>query len=288
MATPERLMATTPATANTPPSVRPIPERSGSRRIWDRIGWNVALAIEILVIIILAELAITGLGLWNPQFVPPPSDVLDSLSRLAQRDLIIQDVIFSLSNFVVGYLLAVLVGVLVGLGLGMIRTFRVMAGPLVWITYATPRSAIAPLLIMWLGFGSESKIAHHLPVRGLSDHHQRVGRRAVGRPDPHPRGSIFGAGRLDTYWKIVMPSIVPYLLVGLRLGLSRGLVGVVIAEFVGSSAGIGYRIGILSSQQDLAGALGLTILLVLVAVASSKILDFVQRRVAPWYKEQAI
>ena len=84
-----------------------------------------------------------------------------------------------------------------------------------------------------------------------------------------------------------MPSIVPYLIVGLRLGLSRGLVGVVIAEFVGSSAGVGYRIAILSSQQDLAGALALVILLVVVAVVSAKILDLVRRRVAPWYREDA-
>ena len=106
-----------------------------------------------------SQIAISGLGLWNPQFVPPPSDILDSFSRLAQRDLLIKDIIFSLSNFIVGYFLAVVVGVLVGLGLGMLRTFRTMAGPLVWISYATPRSAIAPLLIMWLGFGQESKVA---------------------------------------------------------------------------------------------------------------------------------
>lgn len=279
-------MTTTPATADSPPHMRPIPDRSGGRKIWDRIGWNVALVIEIIAIIVIAEVAITGLGLWNPQFVPPPSDILDSFSRLAQRDLLIDDVLFSLSNFVVGYLGAVVVGVLIGLALGMLRTFRTMAGPLVWISYATPRAAIAPLIIMWLGFGSESKIAiiflfsvYPILINTW------VGAKSVDQTLIRA-ANIFGARRFDIYTKIVMPSIVPYLIVGLRLGLSRGLVGVVIAEFVGSSAGIGYRIGILSSQQDLAGALALTILLVLVAVGAAKILDLVRRRVAPWYKEQ--
>jgi len=279
-------MTTTPATADSPPHLRPIPDRSGSRKIWDRIGWNVALVIEILAIIVIAELAITGLGLWNPQFVPPPSDILDSFSRLAQRDLLVKDVMFSLGNFVVGYLAAVVVGVLLGLGLGMLRTFRTMAGPLVWISYATPRAAIAPLLIMWLGFGPESKVAiiflfsvYPILINTW------VGARSVDQTLIRA-GNIFGARRFDIYTKIVMPSIVPYLIVGLRLGLSRGLVGVVIAEFVGSSAGVGYRIAILSSQQDLAGALALTILLVVVAVIAAKILELVRRRVAPWYKEE--
>ena len=50
-------MSTTPATAGVPPSLRPLPERSNSRRVWDRFGWNLALAIEILTIIVLAEIA---------------------------------------------------------------------------------------------------------------------------------------------------------------------------------------------------------------------------------------
>lgn len=280
-------MSTTPVAAGVPPAVRPLPERSGSRRLWDRIGWTVALGIVIIAIILIAEIAISGLGLWNRQFVPPPSDILDSFSRLAQRDLLIKDILFSLSNFVVGYLAAVVVGVLVGLGLGMLRTFRTMAGPLVWITYATPRAALAPLIIMWLGFGSESKIAiiflfsvYPILINVW------VGARSVDQTLIRA-GRIFGARGFDIYTKIVMPSIVPYLIVGLRLGLSRGLVGVVIAEFVGSSAGVGYRIAILSSQQDLAGALALVILLVVVAVVSAKILDLVRRRVAPWYREDA-
>jgi ABC-type nitrate/sulfonate/bicarbonate transport system permease component len=279
-------MSMAPATAEGPPSFRPLPQRSGSRKFWDRFGWNIALVIEIIVIIGLAELAISGMGLWNPQFVPPPSDILDSFSRLAQRDLLFKDAFFSLSNFVVGYLAAVVVGVLIGLALGMLRTFRTMAGPLVWITYATPRAAIAPLIVMWLGFGAESKVAiiflfsvYPILINVW------VGARSVDQTLIRA-GNIFGARHFDIYTKIVLPSIVPFLMVGLRLGLSRGLVGVVIAEFVGSSAGIGYRIGILSSQQDMAGALALTILLVVVAVVASKILDLVRRRVAPWYKEE--
>ena len=101
-------------------------------------------------------------------------------------------------------------------------------------------------------------------------------------------GRIFGAQRMDLYTKVVLPSILPYLLIGLRLGVSRALIGIVIAEFLGSSAGIGYLTKRLASEFDMAGALALTLILMVTAAASLKILDVVRRRLAPWYTEDSI
>jgi NitT/TauT family transport system permease protein len=281
---------TAPAlTTSPPPYQRAMPERSSLRRLWDRVGWSVALAIEILAIVLLVELLISGLGLANPKFFPPPSEILDAFSRLFDRGVLVRHTIFSLTNFVLGYLLAVAVGVVFGLALGVFRTFRTMAGPLVWISYATPRAAIAPVLIMALGFGYESKVAiiflfAVFPILI----NVWVGARSVD-PSLMRAGRIFGARRLDLYTKVVLPSILPYLLIGLRLGVSRGLIGIVIAEFLGSSAGIGYLTKILvATDFDMAGALALTFVLLITASVSLKILDLIRRRLAPWYTEDSI
>ncbi len=281
-------MTTLPLTEAAPADRRPIARRSFLRRTWERIGWSVGLGIEILAIILLIELMITGFGLANPDFFPPPSQILDALSRLFEKDVLAKNVIFSLTNFVLGYLLAVVVGVIVGLALGVFRTFRTMAGPLVWVSYATPRAAIAPILIMALGFGYESKVAiiflfALFPILI----NVWVGARSVD-PTLMRVGRIFGAQRMDLYTKVVLPSILPYLLIGLRLGVSRALIGIVIAEFLGSSAGIGYLIKRLASEFDMAGALALTLILMVTAAVSLKILDIVRRRLAPWYTEDSI
>jgi NitT/TauT family transport system permease protein len=279
-----------PIQAVDPPShLRSLPPRSPLRRLWRRIGWSVALAIEILAILLFVELLITHLGFADPVFFPPPSDVLDALSRLWDRGVLARHATFSLTNFVIGYLLAVLVGILVGLALGVFRTFRTLAGPLVWISYATPRAAIAPVLIMALGFGYESKVAiiflfAFFPILI----NVWVGARSVDNTLMRA-GRIFGARRLDLYTKVVLPSILPYLLIGLRLGVSRGLIGIVIAEFLGSSAGIGYLTKILvATDFDMAGALALVFVLLVTASVSLKILDLVRRRLAPWYTEDSI
>jgi ABC-type nitrate/sulfonate/bicarbonate transport system permease component len=270
--------ATTVLAADPPSHLRSLPPRSPLRRFWDRAGWSVALAIEIITIILLVELMITGLGWANPDFFPPPSDIVDALSRLFDRGVLARHTIFSLTNFVLGYLLAVVVGVVFGLALGVFRTFRTMAGPLVWISYATPRAAIAPVLIMALGFGYESKVAiiflfAVFPILI----NVWVGARSVDQTLMRA-GRIFGARRMDLYTKIVLPSILPYLLIGLKLGVSRALIGIVIAEFLGSSAGIGYLTKILVA----------VFVLLVTASVSLKILDVVRRRLAPWYREDAI
>lgn len=282
--------STTATVSGNPPShLRPIEPRSRSRRFLDRFGWGIALAVEILVIILLAEFMISGLGIANPEFLPPPSAILDAFGRLTRVGVLVDDATFSLTNFFIGYALAVIVGVVFGLALGVFRTFRTMAGPLVWISYATPRAAIAPILIMALGFGYESKVAiiflfsvYPILINVW------VGARSVDQSLMRA-GRIFGARRLDLYTKVVLPSILPFLLVGLKLGVSRGLIGIVIAEFLGSSAGIGYRTKILvSTDFDMAGAMALILVLLVTASVSLKALDVARRRLAPWYTEDSI
>jgi NitT/TauT family transport system permease protein len=283
-----RLMTAPPTVANVPSHLRPIEPRSPFRRFLDRYGWSVALVIEVMAIILFLEVSVSWLHLANPEFFPPPSDILDALSRLFDRGVLAKHVIFSLTNFFIAYLLAVVVGVVVGLALGVFRTFRTLVGPLVWISYATPRAAIAPVLIMALGFGYESKVAiiflfAVFPILI----NVWVGARSVDESLMRA-GRIFGARRLDLYTKVVLPSILPYLLVGLKLGVSRGLIGIVIAEFLGSSAGIGYLTKILvSTDFDMAGAMALVLVLLITASVSLKLLDIARRRLAPWYTEDS-
>jgi ABC-type nitrate/sulfonate/bicarbonate transport system permease component len=278
-------MTTQSATLANPPHLRPIPPRHPIRQVWDRVGWNVALVIEIAVVIVVLEFLINVVGLWNPAFVPPPTDIAESFNRLASRGVLASNVAFSLTNFAIGFLMAAVAGILIGLLLGTSRLFKTLVGSLVWIAYSTPRVALAPLFVMWLGFGAESKIAViFLMAIFPIIINVWVGAESVDQTLLRA-GSVFGASRVDQYRKVILPYILPYTLTGLRLGIARGLVGVVVAEFIGSAAGIGYLIKLLSSEFDLAAALALTLILMLTANASMILLDVLRRRVAPWYKE---
>ncbi len=286
MTSPALSLGTT-AAAPPPSHLRPIPPRSAPRRLWDRIGWNVALFIEIVAIIVFAELAISTFGWADPEFVPPPSSMWNAFLSLSERDLLLGNLWFSLVNFVIGFLLAAVVGVVLGLALGSLRTVRTFAGPVVWIAYSTPRVALAPLIVMWLGFGSPSKVAV-IFLMAVFPIIINVWTGAAAVDETLLRaGRVFGASRMDLYRKVTLPYILPYTLTGLRLGVARGLVGVIIAEFIGSAAGVGYMIRLLSSEFDMAGALALTLVLMLAANVAMALLNVIRRRLAPWYREAA-
>lgn len=266
---------------------RSLPARSRARRIWDRIGWQVLLLVEVAAIIIVLELAVSHFRIWSPSFVPPPSDIGAAFTELIDKRDLLHHIAFSLGNFLVGFLLAVVIAIPVGLVMGTVTRARQVASPIVWMFYATPRVALAPLLVMWLGYGGASKVAviflmAVFPIlisvwSGAESVDQTLLR----------AGRVFGASRWDLYRKVIVPSIVPYILTGLKLGVARAIIGVVIAEFIGSTAGIGYLIGILSSEFQIAGAIALTLILMITAMVSMKVIDLTQRRVAPWYREDA-
>jgi len=286
MTTPDLALPTTGSTG-APSWKRVLPERSRLRRVWDRIGWNVLLLVEIVVLIAVLELLVSHFRIWSPSFVPPPSHVAEAFGQLIDKRDLAHHIAFSLGNFAVGFLLAAAIAIPVGLVMGTITRFRQVASPIVWLFYATPRVALAPLLVMWLGYGGSSKVAviflmAVFPIlisvwAGAESVDQTLLRAA----------RVFGAGRGDIYRKVILPSIVPYTLTGLKLGVARGIIGVVIAEFIGSTAGIGYLIGILSSEFEIAGAVALTLVLMVTAIVSMWLLTGIQRRVAPWYREES-
>jgi NitT/TauT family transport system permease protein len=92
----------------------------------------------------------------------------------------------------------------------------------------------------------------------------------------------FGFKRLQIFWKVLLPSAVPFIIAGLRLGVSRSIVGVVVAELFGSRAGLGYLI--LTSEQvfDTASLFLGVLLLASSGVAAVELLKFIERKVAPW------
>lgn len=285
MASDGAVMSSTPGALPAVSYLRPIAPKSPLRRTWDRLGWNAAVVVEVVLGILVLEFLISGLKLWSPEFVPAPSAVFGAYFWLAERDLLFNNIVFSLSNFMVGYLLAAVLGISLGLLLGTVPLARTLLGPLVWVAYATPRVALAPLIVLWLGFGPASKIAViFLMALFPVVVNVWVGATSVDR-NLERAGQVFGGSRLDIYRKVILPFILPYTLTGLRLGISRGLVGVVVAEFIGSAAGIGYLIKITSHEFHMDAALALTLILVIAANGAMILLDLLRRRVAPWYRE---
>jgi NitT/TauT family transport system permease protein len=177
-------------------------------------------------------------------FLPGPVDVVEAFTDLVKDGELAQDLAVSGQEFFIGYGLATLTGIPLGLLLGWYPRVRYALDPFVTFLYATPRIVLLPLFIIWLGIGVESKIAviflgaffailinTTAGVRNLDSHLIRVAR-------------SFGARDLAIFRSIALPGSVPFILTGLRLGIGHALIGVVVGELVAAQHGIGRMMAI--------------------------------------------
>jgi len=204
--------------------------------------------------LILGGLAVAvALSLWeglgrggriNPIFLSSPSSIAVAGFKLAMSGELSQHLWVSGRELFLGYSLAALTAVPVGLIAGWYRRLNFILDPFLSAFYATPRVALLPLIILWVGVGIWSKVAlvflgAFFPicintiagVRTIDQSHLMVAR-------------SFRGGDLHIFKTIILPSSFPFILAGLRLGVGRALVGVVVGEFYAASAGIGFLIAI--------------------------------------------
>lgn len=182
-------------------------------------------------------------GWVRPLFISSPSRIWEAAVWLSAHGLW-HDLFVSTGEFVSGMALAVGVGLLAGVLLGWYPSLSAAFDPFVSALYSTPRVAFLPLLILWLGIGLASKVAvvflgavFPILVSTIS------GVRAVD-PDLLTAARAFGANDRQIFRTLALPSSVPFLIAGLQLGVGRGLVGVVVGEFLASQAGIGHMMNV--------------------------------------------
>jgi NitT/TauT family transport system permease protein len=182
------------------------------------------------------------LRLVDPFFTSQPSHVLAAGVDIVRGGTLWHDAAVSLSEFAAGFALALAFGVPIGLMLGTFPTLRHLVDPSLMALYATPQLALLPIIVLWLGIGMGSKIAvvfigAVIPIVVNS----MAGVRQVERPLVLAARS-FCATRRDVFIKVILPASLPAVMIGVRLGLSRAVLGVVVAEMYVSQEGVGNQI----------------------------------------------
>lgn len=197
------------------------------------LGWG-----TLLIFLGLWELA-PALGWVKPIFSSSPSRILVAAQWLFAHGFW-ADIRASALVFGYGFALSLLIGVPLGVLMGWYRRFHAIFEPLITVLYVTPRVALVPMLILWFGLGIESKVAIVFlggvfaillnVIAGMQTLDEGLLRCARS----------FGATDHQIFVTIALPSLLPFLIAGIKLAIGRALVGVLIGELVASNAGIGY------------------------------------------------
>jgi NitT/TauT family transport system permease protein len=222
-------------------AVRPDEPARPARRSWGRGSLHVITEgrlISFVVILVVWQLVTIVTGV-SAIAMPSPTAVASSWWDVLRTGGLLGALGSTLEAFLIGFALAVVVGVPVGLAMGLARRFRYVVDPYVTILLGTPFVAFVPVLLLWTGLGIETRIAAaFLFSVAFVVVNTEAGVREVST-------SLVGMARsyeatpMQTFRKVVLPGALASIMVGLRLGMSHGFKGVVIAELLISDAGLG-------------------------------------------------
>ena len=172
-------------------------------------------------------------------FLPGPVDIANAFGAYVAKGTIWQDLWVSGQELILGFALAIIIGLPLGMLIGWYRRVSYAFDPFVTFFNSIPRVSLTPLFIIWFGIGINSKIA----VVFLGAIFAIVINTAAAARNLDPAlvkaARSFGASDAQLFRTVVLPGSVPFILTGLRLGLAHALTGVVVAELVAAQAGIG-------------------------------------------------
>jgi len=199
-------------------------------------------AVAVIVFLTAWELVGNTLQLINPMFMSALSFVFKAAFQMFASGEIFNDLYVSGIEFFWGYLLSVVVAIPFGIAIGWYKRFAYVCDPFVNAMNATPRIALLPLVIIWLGIGIISKVGI-IFLGALFP--LLINTRDGVKTTPHnllTAARSFGASDWQIFKSVVLPSTVPFILTGLRLAVGRALIGVMVGELYAATAGIGFMI----------------------------------------------
>jgi NitT/TauT family transport system permease protein len=245
-------------------------------------------ALSLLLAAVLWE-GVARLFVKSPLFFAPLSAVFVSMAKMWSEGTLQADMYVSLQTFVVGFVLGSIVAILIGVLMASSEWMRDFLDPWISAMYATPFIALAPLFTLWFGIG----LTAHAAVVFIVVFFPVLINTFAGltTTDPVLVEVIrsFNASERQIFTKVRFPAALPFIVAGLRLGIARGLVGVVVAEMFGSAAGVGFRILVSGQAFDTAALFVGILILALAGVIGVELIKILERRLAPWrFTEQSV
>lgn len=240
--------------------------------------------ISVVVVLAAWEAAVR---IFQPStvIIVAPSAIPSAFWELARTGELWKHFSVSMRQFLLGYGLAVALAIPLGLFMGASRRAHDYGDPWLMALYATPNVALAPLFVIWLGFGDSAHVAIIALVAFFPVIINTIdGVHAVER-DLREVGIAFRANRREVFSRIDLPGALPYIFTGLRLAMARALVGIVVADLFGAQAGLGYLILTSSQLFQTANVFVGVLILAALGVGLTFLLRYLQKRLTPWQVE---
>lgn len=244
--------------------------------------------VQVLVARVL--LFVVLIGIWQlaaalePQFVATPLSVVNQLWTWVRDGTLWTNLAVTLREIAMGFAIAFMIGSLLGWLVAESRWFDVSTRPFVDVANAIPRFGLAPLFVLWFGFGVESKVILVVSVVAFVVMiNVQSGIESVD-PDFVTLARSLGATKIQIGRTIILPSLAPWLVASLRLGGAYAISAAVVGEFIGASTGIGFLLSYQSNVLNTTGEFTALFVLAIIAAVFTVLTMLVERRVLAWQR----
>jgi len=245
-------------------------------------------AATLLFLLVLWQVLVTALNV-PALLLPPPSAIGAELVKW--RGLMFQHSLVTLYETVLGFLLGIVLGVPMAVAISTSRLLQNTIYPLIILAQSIPKVTIAPLFLIWLGYGILPKVF----VGFLVAFFPIVIDTATGLNSVEPElldlTRALSASEWQTLWRIRFPQALPFFFSGLKVSITLAVIGAVIGEFVGSNQGLGYLILTGTAELKTAFVFACMLLLSAIGIGLFALLVAIERFLIPWHashRSQAI
>jgi NitT/TauT family transport system permease protein len=224
----------------------------------------------------------TEFGLVHRLIIPSPTDTFWATGRVMSAEYFWPNVWVTLQEILWGFALGLASGVVLGVGVAMFETVRATIYPYLVALQAPPKIVLAPIFITWFGFDQPSKIAIAVVMSFFPMFLNTLTGLSSVDPNAVKLMKSLTAGRWKTFRYLLLPNALPIMMAGVKLCWTLAVLGVIVGEFVGASAGIGYLIYAMNFQLDIAGVFSLIILLSLFTLLVYQAIEWLEERIIFW------
>lgn len=217
-----------------------------------------------------------------------PSAVAEDLWEFYTSGALAKHAGVTMREALTGLLYGTIIGVAIGVFFGQFAIMGKIFKPIITALYGIPQLTLAPVYVLWFGLGLTSKIflaalmVFFLVFFATYNAIQNIEQKLI------ESSHLLGAGSLQTLWYVVLPTCSPYILSGIRSGLGASLIGAIVGEYMGASAGFGWMVAYASSYFNIKRVMSCIFILLLFGIALNFIFDKIENFLLKWRPESSL
>ncbi len=281
--------STVEGTDRSVPAAPPPVTRRKDRSTWDlRERPELWLIPTVFVVVVLVWEFGVKLFDVSAFVLPPPSQIAVALGNQLTNDLFWGHLWVTTQETLAGYGIGVVVALVLGIGISQVKLLEKTLLPYVVAFQTVPKVALAPLFVVWFGFGLTSKIVMAAVISFFPILINVIEGLRSADSDRLQMLTVFGASRTQIFRMVRLPTALPFIFAGLDIGIVFAILGAVVGEFIGAQAGLGYLLLQTNYNFDIAGMFAVLVVLSVMGMLAHLLIRFTQRKVAFWAEESQV